>query len=148
MAELSEFFKSSRFNLDLGLQLTVDNVDAVMKGKLEHWILAYSRMDPINTKDLSSAHPNFVLKNADREIVYLTDDELKYLGECAQIVLAKKLFDMGGFSKIIKQVPYEPIHKYGEMLDKQEVFFELLEPLNEMEHQGNLGLHSRLKNHI
>ena len=138
MAELSEFFKASKYHLDLGLQSTVDNVDAVMKGNLEHWILAFSRMDPIHTQGLSSAQPNFDLKTTNHEIVYLNDKELEYLMKCAQIVLVKKLSDMGGgFSKILKQIPYKPIHKYEEMLDHQDVFFELLEPFNEMEHQGN-----------
>ena len=41
-----------------------------------------------------------------------------------------------GLSKILKQKPYKPVHKYHEMADKQEIFYEALEPLHEMEHQG------------
>ena len=137
LSELSESFKSSQYTLDLGMQITVDNVDAVMRGKLEHWILTYSRMDPMQTKHLSNVQPDFDIKSANHEIVYLIDKEIQYLRKCSKVVLAKKLFDMKiGFTNILKKVPYQPCHTYDEMLGHQEIFVECLEPLNEMEHQG------------
>ena len=148
IAELAEFFKSSQYKEDLGMQLTIDNVDYVMKGKLEHWILAFSRMDPIHTHGLSNLEPSFDLKSATHEIVYLVEEETEYLSKCARVVLAKKLFDMNvGFSNILKHIPYKPLHKFTEMLEKQEIFVEALEPLNEMEHQGK-GISLRIALHF
>ena len=137
MSELSDYFKSSKYSLDLGMQLTADNVDCVMKGNLEHWILAYSRMDPIASVGLSDDASDFNVQTASHDIVYLEDQEVEYLSECCRVILAKKLHSMNiGLSKILKQKPYKPVHKYHEMADKQEIFYEALEPLHEMEHQG------------
>ena len=138
MSELSEFFKSSHYSINLGMQITADNVDCIMKGNLEHWILAFSRMDPINTHMLSNEVPSFDAQEVTADIVYLDEEELNHLKQCCRIVLSKKLSDLKiGMTSILKHVPYEPIHDFPEMLDKQELFFESLEPLFEMEHQGN-----------
>ena len=135
MAELSDFFKNSNYKLDLGMQFSADNVDCMMKGNLEHWMMAYSRMDPIQSKMLSNEKPIFDIKKATHEIVYLSDEELKYLKMCTKVVLAKKLSDMKiGFTTILHHVPYKPIYEYPEMLYRQDTFYELLEPLNEMQH--------------
>ena len=137
MSELAEYFKSSQYNLGLGMQITADNVDCVMKGNLEHWILAYSRKDPVNPRMISDEIPTFDVKQATHSVVYLVDEEIEYLKRCCKIVLSKKISDMKiGFSNILKFVPYEPIHDFPEMLEKQDIFFESLEPLHEMEHQG------------
>ena len=137
IAELAEFYKSSKYTLDLGCQLTMDNVDVMMKNQLEHWILVYSRQDPIKTKHLSDLKPDFDIKKVDHNIVFLNPSELDYLRSCSHKVLVKKLSDLNsGFSALLKSVPMKPVHDYGEMLDKQETFIEALEPLDEMEHQG------------
>ena len=134
MAELSEFFKSSNYSVDLGMQITMDNVDSMMKGKLEHWILAFSRMDPIRAQMLSNENSKFDIKNCTSEIVYLKNEETEYLKKCTRTVLAKKLSDMNiGFTTILRHIPYKPLHLYPEMLERQDIFFEALEPLNEME---------------
>ena len=137
MSELADFFKSSQYNLDYGMQITLDNCDCTMKGRLEHWILSFSRMDPILTKNLSNSQPEFDIQSATHEIVYLIDEELEYLKNCSKVILAKKMFDMRiGFTNILRKVPYKPLHTHEEMLERQDIFFENLEPLNEMEHQG------------
>ena len=43
-----------------------------------------------------------------------------------------------GFSSILKHIPFKPVHTYPEMFEKQEIFYESLEPLHEMEHQGKM----------
>ena len=115
------------------MQITMDNVDVTMKGKLEHWLLAYSRMDPVQTKMLSNENPDFDIEKATFDIVYLSESETEYLKKCSRVVLAKKLSEVG-FSTILRYVPYKPLHKYSEMMEHQEIFFECLEPLQEMEH--------------
>ena len=138
MSELAEFFKSSKYCFDLGMQLTADNVDTVMKETLEHWILAYSRMDPIRFNSLSKVDPVFDLTSASHEIVFLEDKEVEYLKKCCIVVLARKLRDPNiGCSRILKHISYVPVHNYTEMLEQQDIFFESLEPLHEMDHQGN-----------
>ena len=127
VAELSEFHKSSKYCLDLGMQVTMDNVDAVMKGKLEHWILAFSRMDPIFTKSLSNEKPQFEIKDASYDIIYLTELENEYLKKCSRTVLSKKIADMNiGLGSILQHIPYKPLHKYPEMLTRQDIFYESL----------------------
>ena len=139
MSELSDYFKASKYSQDLGMQITADNVDCIMKGELEHWILAYSRLDPITTKNLSTEEPEFDIHKASHEIVYLTDEEIDYLMECCKRVLVKKLHGMNiGFSNILKRIPFKPVHNYHEVSERQETFYECLEPLHEMEHQGNM----------
>ena len=106
MAELSEFFKASKYSLDLGIQITMDNVDAVMNGKLEHWLLAFSRKDPINAQHLSNEKPTFEIKDLNYEVVYLNEVETEYLKKCSRVVLAKKLSDMNiGFGSILNHFP-------------------------------------------
>ena len=127
LAELSDFFKGSQYTLDLGMQITADNVDCMMKGNLEHWMLAYSRLDPVSTKGLSVQKPDFNIRDATHEIVYLSNKELEHLSECCRKVLVRKLQNLNvGFKKLSKFVPYEPLHAYPEMLEKQEVFMKLL----------------------
>ena len=109
----------------------------MMKNTLEHWILVYSRQDPIQTEHLSNLKPNFDLKNVDHNIVFLNKSELDYLKLCMRTVLVKKLSDLSsGFSSLLRWVPTKPVHDYKEMLTRQEIFIEALEPLNEMEHIG------------
>ena len=106
--ELSEYFKTSKYNLRLGTQLTMDNVDIVLKNKLEHWILCYSRMDPVSSQHLSDSRSEFDLNKVTPDFVYLKKDELDYLNCICRTVLAKKIADLGsGFSFIYKHVPYE-----------------------------------------
>ena len=138
IAELAEFYKNSKYNLEYGCQLTMDNVDVMMKNKLEHWILVYSRQDPLMTKDYSSLKPNFDLQKVDHKIVFLKESELDYLKKCTHNVLVKKLSTLGsGFASVLKSLPVNPVHKHSEMFDQQEIFIESLEPLDEMENQGN-----------
>ena len=80
----------------------MDNVDSVMKGKLEHWILAFSRMDPIRAQMLSNEKPKFDIKNATHEIVFLTSDENEYLRKCARIVFKKLSGLKVGFTRILR----------------------------------------------
>ena len=134
-AELSEYFKTSKYNLSLGCQLTLDNVDIVLKNKLEHWILCYSRMDPLDCKTLSNELPEFDLTKVTSDVVYLKTNELDYLNKICHTVLTKKMSEFfPGLSFILKHVPFEPLHSYKDMFTKQDVFVEMLEPLNEMEH--------------
>ena len=100
--------------------------------KLEHWILCYSRMDPVSCQNLSNCWPELDLSKVKPDIVLLEKDEMDYLKSTCKIVLAKKISEMGsGFSFILKQVPFQPLHNYTEMFEKQNIFVEALEPLNE-----------------
>ena len=100
----------------------------------EHWILCYSRLDPLDCNDLPDIVPDFDLSKVTPDVVHLKDDELEYLNQICRTVLAKKVSEMGsGFSTVLKHVPYEPLHRYEDMFTKQDVFVEALEPLNEMD---------------
>ena len=135
LAELSEHYKTSKYNLGLGCQLTIDNVDIVLKNKLEHWILCFSRMDPLSSQHLSDSLPQFDLKKITPDVVFLKQEELSYLNRTCQTVLVKKMTELSsGFSFISKCFPYKPLHSHDEMFEKQDIFIECLEPLNEMEH--------------
>ena len=138
-AELSEYFKTSKYNLTLGTQLTMDNVDLVMKNKLEHFILCYSRADPLSSQHLSDTRPSFDLNKVTPDIVYLSDTELDYMNRICRVVIARKISSLGsGFSFVSKLVPFKPLHGNSEMFDKQEIFIEMLEgsPENKAELTG------------
>ena len=54
-AELAEYYKTSKYNLELGCQLTLDNVDIVLKdklGKIYKIENARKYYGPIGNKDL------------------------------------------------------------------------------------------------
>ena len=80
-------------------------------------------MDPAQTKMLSNKKTDFDITKATH----------KYLKKCSRVVLAKKLSEVR-CSTILRYVPYKPLHKYTEMMEHQDIFFECLEPLQEMEH--------------
>ena len=90
-------------------------------------------MDPAQTKMLSNEKTDFDIKKATHDIVYISESETEYLKKCSRVVLAKKLSEVR-FSTILRYVPYKPLHKYTEMMEHQDIFFECLEPLQEMEH--------------
>ena len=137
LSELAEHFKASNFTLNLGCQLTMDNLDIMMNNQLQHWILVYSRQDPIQTSHLSNLKPDFQLDKIDHSVVFLKSSELDYLKLCTKKALVKKMTDLSsGFASLLKTVGLGPVHQYKEMLDKQEVYIEALEPLHEMEHTG------------